>query len=196
MTHVSTGSSTLFRDDQTGLLLESQDGIAMLTFDQPHSPINTLGTRAAASFAEIFDIVQRSSNVDAVVLLSGKVDTWIAGADIEELSRVATPLEGEELSRMGQQLLGKLAAMQKPSVAAIHGAALGGGLETALACTHRISTDSPKNHLCIARSTTGFDTRCRRYPAPAPIDRSAVRARYHSHRAKCAREKKHSNSVS
>lgn len=156
MTQVTNASSILFRDDEAGLLLELQDGVAMLTFDQPNSPLNTLGTRAAEAFAEMFDVVERSSEVNALVIVSDKQDTWIAGADIEELSRISTPLEGEELSRMGQQLLSRLASMQKPSVAAIHGAALGGGLETALACTHRIATDSPKTIFALPEVQLGL----------------------------------------
>ena len=156
MKSATVESSVLFRDDEIGLLVELENGIATITFDQPNSPINTLGTRAAAAFARIFSLVEQNPDVLAVVFLSGKADTFIAGADIEELARVTTPLEGEELSRMGQQLLENLASMSKPSVAAIHGAALGGGLETALACTHRIATDSPKTIFALPEVQLGL----------------------------------------
>ncbi len=91
--------------------------------------------------------IEAEPGVTAVVLRSGKPDNFIAGADIKDFTAIRSALEGETLSRSGQAILDRLAALRVPVVAAIHGACLGGGLETALACRYRIATDDPKTAL-------------------------------------------------
>lgn len=142
--------------DELGIRVEREGNIAVVVYDQVNSPVNVLSSKAGRAFASIFDIVERSPDIAGAVLLSGKRDTWIAGADIEELAALRTPLEGEELSRGGHAVMNKLAGMRTPVVAAIHGAALGGGLETALACRHRIVTDSPKSVLALPEVQLGL----------------------------------------
>jgi 3-hydroxyacyl-CoA dehydrogenase/enoyl-CoA hydratase/3-hydroxybutyryl-CoA epimerase len=139
-----------------GIALVLEGSTAIITFDQPDSTVNVLGSAVAAAFSEVFDLIESNAQYTSAVLLSGKRDTWIAGADIEELSSLKTPLQGEELSRAGHVVMNKLAAMKKPVVAAIHGAALGGGLETALACRHRIATDHPKTVLALPEVQLGL----------------------------------------
>jgi 3-hydroxyacyl-CoA dehydrogenase/enoyl-CoA hydratase/3-hydroxybutyryl-CoA epimerase len=139
-----------------GIALVLEGSTAIITFDQPDSTVNVLGSAVAAAFSEVFDLIESNAQYTSAVLLSGKRDTWIAGADIEELSSLKTPLQGEELSRAGHVVMNKLAAMKKPVVAAIHGAALGGGLETALACRHRIATDHPRTVLALPEVQLGL----------------------------------------
>lgn len=140
-------TTTLITDTDSGISLMLQDGIGILTYDLPNAPLNTLNTRVIPVFERCFAEIEQNSAITAVVLFSGKPDSWIAGADIEELGAVATAKDGEMLSHSGQLLLDRLAAIQKPVIAAIHGAALGGGLEVALACSYRIATDHPKTIL-------------------------------------------------
>ncbi len=146
----------LVRDDAVGVTVHVDDGVAVIVYDQPGVPVNTLNTRVAPVFAHIFDLIEQESAIFAAVLCSGKPDSWIAGADIDELARVRTAADGEALSRGGQQLLDRLAALQKPVVAAMHGAALGGGLEVALACRHRIATDHVKTILALPEVQLGL----------------------------------------
>lgn len=146
----------LMEDAATGVSLSVHDGVATVCYHQPHSPVNTLNTRVGPIFEQIFARIEQDASIVGAMLVSGKSDTWIAGADIEELRRVATSAEGEALSRGGQLLLNRLAAMPKPVVAAIHGAALGGGLEIALACRYRIATDHPKTVLALPEVQLGL----------------------------------------
>ncbi|MES2524523.1 MAG: fatty acid oxidation complex subunit alpha FadJ [Gemmatimonadota bacterium] len=143
-------------DVATGITVDVEHGIAVLVYDQPGSPVNTLNTRIAPVFERVFDMVEADSEIIALVLMSAKQDSWIAGADIEELSHVATPMQGEDLSRGGQRLLNRLASLRKPTVAAMHGAVLGGGLETALACRHRVATEHPKTMLAFPEVQLGL----------------------------------------
>jgi len=146
----------LMEDAATGVSLSVHDGVATICYDLPNSPVNTLNTRVGPVFEQIFARIEQEASIVGTILLSGKPDTWIAGADIDELRRVATPMDGETLSRGGQLLLNRLAAMPKPFVAAIHGAALGGGLEIALACRYRIATDHPRTVLALPEVQLGL----------------------------------------
>jgi 3-hydroxyacyl-CoA dehydrogenase / enoyl-CoA hydratase / 3-hydroxybutyryl-CoA epimerase len=91
-----------------------------------------------------------------VVLISGKADTFIAGADIEEFTAIVNQTEAERLSFEGQETVSRLETFQKPIVAAINGACLGGGLEVALACHYRIATDHPKTALGLPEVQLGL----------------------------------------
>jgi 3-hydroxyacyl-CoA dehydrogenase/enoyl-CoA hydratase/3-hydroxybutyryl-CoA epimerase len=136
--------------------VDVQDGIAVLTYDQPGSPVNTLNSRVGPVFERVFDLVEADAGILALVLRSAKRDSWIAGADIEELSGLTSAMQGEDLSRGGQRLLNRLASLSKPTIAAMHGSVLGGGLETALACRHRIATDHPKTVLALPETQLGL----------------------------------------
>ena len=122
-------------------------GIAVVTLDVPGESVNVLGRAVRADFVSLFDRIETETSIRAIVFRSGKTDSWIAGADVEELREIHSATDAERLSREGQLLLDKLEDLRTPVVAAIHGACLGGGLETALACSHRIASDHPKTRL-------------------------------------------------
>jgi 3-hydroxyacyl-CoA dehydrogenase/enoyl-CoA hydratase/3-hydroxybutyryl-CoA epimerase len=135
---------------------EIRDGTAVLTFDLPGEPVNKLTAAVKAEFEQVLWALQADSAVRAIVLTSGKPDVFIAGADIEEFTRLRTPSEAEALSRDGQEMIGRVAASTKPVVAAIHGACVGGGLELALACHWRVATDHPKTQIGLPEVQLGL----------------------------------------
>jgi 3-hydroxyacyl-CoA dehydrogenase/enoyl-CoA hydratase/3-hydroxybutyryl-CoA epimerase len=94
--------------------------------------------------------------IRAVVIRSGKPDSFIAGADIKDFLEIRSALEGETLSRTGQAILDRLDGVPVPVVAAIHGSCLGGGLETALACRYRVASDDPKTVIGLPEVTLGL----------------------------------------
>jgi 3-hydroxyacyl-CoA dehydrogenase/enoyl-CoA hydratase/3-hydroxybutyryl-CoA epimerase len=140
----------------SALTLEHVDGIAVITIDLPGEPVNKVTAGLRADFASVFDQLVADSSVRGVVLASGKSDTWIAGADIDEFLTMQSASDAEALSRGGQELLARMEALAIPVVAAIHGACLGGGLETALACRYRIATDHPKTVLALPEVQLGL----------------------------------------
>jgi 3-hydroxyacyl-CoA dehydrogenase / enoyl-CoA hydratase / 3-hydroxybutyryl-CoA epimerase len=150
------GTEALVHDAETGLTVTVEQGVAIVTYDQPQSPVNTLNSRVAPVFERIFTRIEQDDALAGAVIVSGKADTWIAGADIEELTRIETAAQGEALSRGGHLLLERLAGLRKPVVAAIHGAALGGGLEVALACPYRLATEHPKTVLALPEVQLGL----------------------------------------
>ena len=116
------------------------DRVAWLTADMGGSSANVLSgdmvRELAAKLAEI--TVLRPIGT---VVQSGKASGFIAGADIKEFVKIGSPAEGYALVRAGQIVMQELADLPCPTVAAIRGFALGGGLELALACTYRVGAD-------------------------------------------------------
>ena len=136
--------------------LQKRDGIAVVTINLPGEPVNKVTAGLRADFSSMFAQLESDATVKGVVLASGKADTWLAGADIDEFLTLSGPSDAESLSRSGQALLGRLETMRLPVVAAIHGACLGGGLETALACRYRIASDHPKTVLALPEVQLGL----------------------------------------
>src|SRR6266478_5860482 len=125
------------------------DGIAIVLYDVPGEPVNTLRESFQQDFDQVFGRLSEDAAVTGIVLASAKPDSFVVGADVEMLSRVKTAAEATALARGGQQAMQRLEELgrRKPVVAAIHGPALGGGLELALAATYRIATDDRKTQL-------------------------------------------------
>jgi 3-hydroxyacyl-CoA dehydrogenase/enoyl-CoA hydratase/3-hydroxybutyryl-CoA epimerase len=138
------------------LTLHNVDGIAVVTIDLPGEPVNKVTAELRAEFTEMFGRIEADRSVKGVVIATGKPDTWLAGADIDEFLTLRTPADGEALSRGGQALLARLEGLAVPVVAAIHGACLGGGLETALACRYRVASDHPKTVLALPEVQLGL----------------------------------------
>ncbi len=120
------------------------DGVGVLTYDVPGEAVNTLQAAFASELEEILDRVDADAAIRAVVIVSGKPDTWLAGANIDMIQSIRTASDAEAMSRQGQRGFSRIAASRKPYVAAVHGAALGGGTELALACHARVATDDKK----------------------------------------------------
>lgn len=132
------------------------NGVAVLTFDIPDEKMNTLSERSASDLKAAFDSIDGNKAVKAIVLISGKNDNFIAGADITMMQKARTAMEVERLSRDMQTQLARIEDSDVPVVAAIHGACLGGGLEVALACHYRIATDHGKTVLALPEVMLGL----------------------------------------
>jgi 3-hydroxyacyl-CoA dehydrogenase/enoyl-CoA hydratase/3-hydroxybutyryl-CoA epimerase len=140
----------------TALSVSIEDGIAIVTFDTPDAPLNIISRAVKNEFIALFQRLESDQSISAAVLISGKPDSFFAGADIEEFLEWRTAAQAESASREGHALLDRLQNLRTPVVAAIHGACLGGGLETALACAWRIATDHPKTVLAVPEVQIGL----------------------------------------
>lgn len=132
------------------------DGAGVIWFDTPDSPVNLLSREFFGEFSALLDQVVGDPEIRAAVLASAKPDSFIAGANVQQLLAMTSPEEGAKLSRDGHALLARLEKCAKPIVAAIHGAALGGGLEVALACHYRIASDDAKTALALPEVQLGL----------------------------------------
>ena len=132
------------------------DGVAVITFDVPGESVNTLQASFAEEFESLIAKLDGDPSVKAAIIVSGKADTWIAGANIDMLKACKTAADAEALSRIGQRGFLRLEQLEKPIVAAINGSALGGGFELALACHARVLSDDKKTVLAFPEVQLGL----------------------------------------
>ncbi len=118
-------------------------GICWLTLDRADSTANTLSSDVLLELAGQLDEIERS-DVRGVVIRSAKSSGFILGADVTEFARLRDADEGTASAARGQALLDRIAALRVPTVAAIDGYALGGGLELALCADFRVLGENAK----------------------------------------------------
>ena len=124
------------------VLYEKKGAIAYVTLNRP-KVLNALNTKTWEDLRTAFGAAQDDHEVRGVILTGTGDKAFIAGADINELAHL-TAVEGEESSSFGQAVLNLVESLGKPVIAAINGFALGGGCETAMACTIRIASETAK----------------------------------------------------
>ncbi|WP_437577539.1 fatty acid oxidation complex subunit alpha FadJ [Sorangium sp. So ce887] len=132
------------------------DGVGVVTYDVPGEAVNTLKPTFAGDLERIMGQIASNPLIKAAILVSGKADTWIAGADIDMLKSVTTAAQAEAMCRAGHEAILRIVRSPKPIVAAIHGAALGGGFEVALACHARVLSDDRKTVLGLPEVQLGL----------------------------------------
>jgi enoyl-CoA hydratase/carnithine racemase len=124
------------------LLYEKRGPVAYVTLNRP-KVLNALNTPTWKELRAAFEDVRDDPAVRGAILTGAGDRAFIAGADISELAQV-TAASAEQSSRLGQNVLDLIETLGKPVVAAVNGFALGGGCETAMACTIRIAAESAK----------------------------------------------------
>jgi enoyl-CoA hydratase/carnithine racemase len=124
------------------VLYEKKGSIAYVTVNRP-KVLNALNTPTWSDLRMAFEEARDDAAIRGVVLTGAGDKAFIAGADISELAQVAA-FEAQQSSRFGQGVLDLIENLGKPVVAAVNGFALGGGCETAMACTIRIAVESAK----------------------------------------------------
>ncbi|MDD3327231.1 MAG: 3-hydroxyacyl-CoA dehydrogenase NAD-binding domain-containing protein [Zoogloea sp.] len=134
------------------------DGIAWATLDVAGSSTNTLGSAVMAELAGLLDALDRQPP-KGLVIRSGKATGFIAGADIEEFTRIDSPAAARALVERGWSLFNRLAAVAYPTLALVRGHCMGGGFELALACRYRLAVDEPTTRMALPEVMLGI------YPA-------------------------------
>lgn len=124
----------------TNVLYEKKDAIAYVTVNRP-KVLNALNTPTWKDLRTAFETARDDATVRGIILTGVGNKAFIAGADIGELAHLVA-YEAEQSSRFGQEVLNMIENLGKPVIAAVNGFALGGGCETAMACTLRIAADT------------------------------------------------------
>lgn len=117
-------------------------GVALVTINRPDK-LNALSAAVIAELRDAFERIQKDPGIRALILTGAGEKAFVAGADINQLAALS-PAEMRESARRGQQAFRLLETSSKPSVAAINGFALGGGLELAMACTVRFASENAR----------------------------------------------------
>lgn len=122
------------------LILEKNNRVATIYINRPES-LNALDSATIEEFGHLIYELENDDSVRAIIITGAGDESFASGADIKEFKSFNKP-QGENLSRRGQEVLfNRLVRLSKPTIAAINGHALGGGLELALACHIRIASE-------------------------------------------------------
>ncbi len=154
---VDKSSDSASETSTSAFTLKRQDnGIAYLVIDVIGENVNTLKSEFTEQIQAVLAEIKADSTITGIVLCSGKVGTFVAGADINMLDACQSRDEVVALSRQGQRIFSQLEQLSIPIVAAIDGACLGGGLELAMACTARVCSDNGKTALGLPEVQLGL----------------------------------------
>src|SRR5689334_22245478 len=137
---------------------QDNDGIVTLTLDDPNQRANTMNDDFRSSLSATVDkLVEQKDSITGVIITSAK-DTFFAGGDLKLLAQIDDSNAAEFAAGVTKikSDLRRLETLGKPVVAALNGAALGGGLEIALACHHRVALDNPKSQFGFPEVTLGL----------------------------------------
>lgn len=162
-------ASTAARDTPL-VTTELRDGIAILTLDDPASTVVTTTPALVARFGAALDRANADRNARAIVIRSAKPATFVVGANVGLLRAFRFAEDAEHAARDVARLFARLASGPKPTVAYVHGPALGGGFELALACTACVATDDVRTTLGLPEVRLGL------VPAGGGLFRVAERA--------------------
>ena len=135
---------------------ENIDGIAIVTLDTPGEKVNKLNEALIEEFSAFLDELESDKEMKGAVLLSGKENNFIAGADIEMFKTRETADELAELSWTGHEILLRVEQFPKPVVVGIHGSCMGGGTELALACHYRIVSNHSDTQIALPEVKLGL----------------------------------------
>jgi len=124
------------------LLFETKDGIAFVTINRPDK-LNALNDQVMLELGSAVDRLTTEGEIKGAILTGAGPKSFVAGADIGDLSRQG-PFDGKARAQRGQAVLRRLETCGKPVIAAINGFALGGGCELAMACHIRIAGENAK----------------------------------------------------
>ncbi len=134
----------------------NSDQICILTFDRPDSSANIFDRATLVELDRNLDFLSAAGGLKGLVLVSAKKSIFIAGADLLSMFAETRPEALRELIELGQRVFNRIADLPCPTVAAIHGAALGGGCEIALACDWRVASMEAATRIGLPETQLGL----------------------------------------
>jgi 3-hydroxyacyl-CoA dehydrogenase / enoyl-CoA hydratase / 3-hydroxybutyryl-CoA epimerase len=132
------------------------DNICVLTFDRPGSSANIFDRATLAELGRELDFIEGASWLKGVIFVSAKRSIFMAGLDLKAVDENMSLGAVREIIGCGQALFGRIAALKIPTVAAIHGAALGGGWEMSLACDYRLASPDRVTKIGLPETRLGL----------------------------------------
>ncbi len=142
--------------DYNHLRLERDSrGVATVTFDVAESPVNVFNSAVMHDLQDVLMLLEAESP-RVVVFRSGKASGFFAGADVRQIRSLSTEDEVRAVLLAGQEIFSRIEQLPCPTIAVIHGVCLGGGLEFALACKHRIARDDASTKLGLPEVMLGL----------------------------------------
>jgi 3-hydroxyacyl-CoA dehydrogenase/enoyl-CoA hydratase/3-hydroxybutyryl-CoA epimerase len=132
-----------------------EDGICVLTFDRPGSSANIFDHATLEELRQELDFIAGAPEVTGLILISAKPTIFIAGVDLRRLTESTPQSEIQELLEFGQAQIHRVAQLPMPTVAAIHGAAMGGGYEISLACDYRLAAADRVTRIGLPETNIG-----------------------------------------
>ena len=133
-----------------------QRGVLTAILNVSGQAMNVFNESVIRDLHDLLVAVKHDETVKALVFRSGKENGFLAGADLHLIERLHTAVAAREMCHSGQELLGRLADLAIPTVAVVNGVCLGGGLEFALACKHRLVLDDPRTKLGLPEVELGL----------------------------------------
>jgi 3-hydroxyacyl-CoA dehydrogenase/enoyl-CoA hydratase/3-hydroxybutyryl-CoA epimerase len=134
----------------------SDDGICLLTFDRPDSSANIFDPATLGELEAHVAALESETGVHGIILMSAKPKIFIAGADLHALGQNSDEAALAGIIDQGHRVFTRLGRLGIPSVAAIHGVCLGGGLEVALACDWRVASTDQATKLGLPETQLGI----------------------------------------
>lgn len=154
-----TSGSSSATDEQALRLDIGPDRVGHVVFDRPDSRVNLLSEAVLHRFdAQIGELESRIANgqLVAVILESGKPDSFFAGADVAEIGQIRTVDQGRAASTEGQRIFRRLERLRVPTIACIDGICLGGGTELSLHCDYRVASDAGSTKIGLPETRLGI----------------------------------------
>ena len=145
----------VFSVAEKSLTLEKRGNVGVLIFDQYQEKANKLSSPNMLRLFELCTQIEEDKSIEALVILSRKPTIFIAGADISEIQRMARGEATAETLMKLQAVFTYLENLPIPTVAAIHGACMGGGTELSLACDYRMASDGPETKIALPEVLLG-----------------------------------------
>lgn len=131
-------------------------GLCHIEIDVPGKSVNLISPGLLTELAEAIDTVKNDTRIKGVIFLSPKTEHFIGGAEID-IHQFAHQMDATwAFIKQGRDVYQKIASLSVPTLAAIHGACLGGGVELALACRYRLASDHPKTRLGLPEVMLGI----------------------------------------
>ena len=136
--------------------LKREDNVGIVTFNVFGDAMNTWTEAAVVSFRELLVEIKKEKGLSGAIIISGKPDNFCAGANLKMVADMTDADEVRQLLNTLQDSFNRWNDLKIPTVAAINGVCAGGGLELALVCTARISTDAKSSLIGLPECNVGL----------------------------------------